>query len=173
MEQKEILCYIRWINVPYLWLFFQYCCLSPGFSERLLLRPLGTSLMLKSLLQSLFLSFSPHSEYLRLIYPLLLALKLSFSCIYYRCLYSSYNCISSSSGFLIFCCFFLSILGIHKKRHDFKPSDVTHPILILNDVSPNRRQCGPFTVISGPDGTPFVGFKFTHCTERGKMIESL
>lgn len=54
----------------------------------------------------------------------------------------------------------------------FKPSDITHPILIFNDVSPNRCQCGPFTVVRGPDSTPFVGFKFTHCEERSKRIKS-
>lgn len=46
----------------------------------------------------------------------------------------------------------------------------THPILILNDVLPDRGQRCPFAVVGGPDCASFVGLEFTHCKREIPVI---
>lgn len=40
--------------------------------------------------------------------------------------------------------------------------EASYPILVLHDVIPDGRQCGPFAVVGGPHSTALVGFEFAH-----------
>lgn len=125
-----------------------------------MLRSLPTTLInpLQSLLQSFFFLFSPLWTHW--------ADLLSF--LHSNSLFLAF----APSAYILHIHLYFLFFWLFELLLCFKPSDATHPILILNDVSPNRCQCGPFAVVSGPDGTPFVGFKFTYCIRKRETIKS-
>lgn len=45
---------------------------------------------------------------------------------------------------------------------------VSHPVLILDDVLPDRSQSCPLTVVGGSDRAALMSLKLTHCSRKQK-----
>ena len=70
---------------------------------------------------------------------------------------------------LVCVCVCVRLLHAHLQHtHSVALLLYTHPVLLLNDLLANRRQCRPLAVIVRLHCTPFVGFEFAHYSKKKK-----